>query len=55
MAGLGAAVAIIGWLRNRNHNNELLYKRKLKPGEEVRIRFLRGEGGSEAEDLTVTG
>ena len=53
LAGLGAALAIFGWLRNRNHDNELLYKRKLKAGEEVRIRFLKGDAGS--EDLTITG
>ena len=49
IAGLGAAVAIVGWLRNRNHDNELIYKRRLKPGEEVRIRFLRGDSANEIE------
>ncbi len=53
LAGLGAALAVIGWLRGRNkHDNELIYKRKLKQGEEVRIKFLRGES---ADDVTVTG
>ena len=53
VAGFGAALAIIGWLRGRNkHDNELLYKRKLKQGEELRISFLRGES---ADDMTVTG
>lgn len=52
IAGLGAALAIIGWIRGRNHDDELLYKRKLKQGEEVRIKFLRGESG---DDITVTG
>lgn len=52
LAGLGAALAIIGWLRDRDHSNELLYKRKLRAGEEVRIRFLRGEAGDE---MTITG
>lgn len=54
LAGFGAAVAIIGWLRGRGrkHDNELLYTRKLKQGEEVRIKFLRGES---ADDITVTG
>ncbi len=52
VAGLGAALAIIGWTRGRNHSNELLYKRKLKAGEEVRIRFLRGDDGDE---MTVSG
>ena len=53
VAGLGAAIAIIGWLRSRdNHHNELLYKRKLRPGEELRVRFMRGDS---ADDMTVTG
>ncbi len=52
VAGAGAALAIIGWVRGRNHSNELLFKRKLKAGEEVRIRFLRGESG---DDMTITG
>ena len=52
VAGLGAALAIVGWARSRNHSKELLYKRKLKAGEEVRVRFLRGESG---DDMTVTG
>ena len=52
VAGLGAAVAIIGWLRGRNHSKELLYKRNLNAGEEVRIRFMRGDAGDE---MTVTG
>lgn len=53
IAGVGAALAIVGWLRGRNHNNELLYKRRLRPGEEVRIRFVRGADG--ADELKVTG
>lgn len=52
MAGLGAAIAIVGWLRGRSGSNELLYRRKLKPGEEVRIRFIKGEAG---EELSITG
>ena len=53
LAGIGAALAVIGWLRGRDkHDNELLYRRTLKQGEEVRIKFLRGES---ADDITVTG
>jgi hypothetical protein len=52
VAGFGAALAIIAWLRDHNHDNELLYKRKLRPGEELRVRFLRGDS---ADDMTVTG
>ncbi len=53
IAGLGAALAILGWLRGRNHNNELLYRRRLKAGEEIRIRFLKGDAGS--DELSITG
>ena len=52
IAGLGAALAIIGWLRDREEPKQLLYKRKLKPGEEVRIKFIRGEAGDE---ISVSG
>lgn len=53
LAGLGAALAVVGWLRSRNkHDNELLYRRTLRQGEEIRIKFLRGES---ADDITVTG
>jgi len=52
VAGLGAAVAIISYLRNRDKPKELLYKRNLKAGEEVRIRFLRGDTGDE---ISVSG
>ena len=52
IAGLGAALAIIGWLRDRTEPKQLLYTRKLKPGEEVRIKFLRGEAGDE---ISVSG
>ncbi len=52
IAGLGAALAIIGWLRGRTQPKQLLYRRRLRPGEEVRIRFVRGESG---EELSVKG
>lgn len=53
LAGVGAALAIVGWLRGRNSSNELLYKRRLRAGEEVRIRFLKGDSGS--EEISITG
>jgi len=52
LAGFGAALAVVGWLRDRTEPKQLLYKRKLKPGEEVRIKFLRGDGGDE---ISVSG
>lgn len=42
IASLGAAVSIIGWLRQRNARSkrELIYSRKLKPGQAVRVRYI---------------
>lgn len=42
LAGLGAALSIIGWLRGRSKGEKLIYSRKLKSGEAVNIRLLRG-------------
>lgn len=53
VAGFGAALAIYGWLRNRNHDNELIYRRKLKPGEQIRIRLRKGDDG--ADEISITG
>lgn len=53
LAGLGAALAIVGWLRERRGpKKQLIYKRKLKPGREIRIRFMRGDT---SEELSITG
>ncbi len=43
LAGLGAALSIVGWLRSRKRPDRLIYSRKLKDGESVSIRLLRGE------------
>ena len=42
VAGLGAALSIIGWLRRRRHGKDLLYVRNLREGETVSIRLVRG-------------
>ena len=52
LAGLGAALAIYGWLRDRQQPKELIYRRKLREGEEVRVKFARGDTDGE---LTVKG
>lgn len=44
VAGLGAAMSIIGYLRGRNgRKTTRVYARKLRTGEVVRVRLLRGE------------
>lgn len=52
VAGFGAAIAIIGWMRGRDPGKQLIYKRKLKAGEEIRLRLQRGESEN---DLSITG
>lgn len=42
VAGLGAALTLIGWLRSRRRGRELIYARTLKDGETVKIRLVRG-------------
>ncbi|MBP1632461.1 MAG: hypothetical protein H6R33_931 [Actinobacteria bacterium] len=42
MAGLGAAMLIVGWLRRRRApRRSLLYARTLRPGESLRVHALR--------------
>ena len=51
MAGLGAALALIGWLRNRAEpEQQLVYRRVLADGEAIGIR-VRGddEEGTDGE------
>ena len=43
IAGLGTALTIIGWMRMRRKGKELIYSRKLKDGETIKIRLLRGK------------
>ena len=44
LAGLGAAMSIYGWLRQRRGpERELLWARNLKDGETVKIKMVRGE------------
>lgn len=41
VAALGAAVAIIGWLRRRGQDERLLFSEDLAEGERLQITFLR--------------
>lgn len=44
LAGLGAVMTIVGWLRRRRGpDRELLWAKNLKDGETVKIRLVRGE------------
>lgn len=43
LAALGAAVAIIGWLRRRGQEDQLLFSEDLAEGETMRITFLRND------------
>jgi hypothetical protein len=43
LSGVGAAMAIVGIVRNRRRpDRELIYARNLKDGEAVRVRLMRG-------------
>ncbi|HEX9856146.1 MAG TPA: hypothetical protein VGC47_12605 [Acidimicrobiia bacterium] len=44
VAGLGAAIALVSWLRERSAiDGSPIYRRTLREGEAVTIRLLRGE------------
>lgn len=45
LTGLGAAVAIFGWLRTRSRNRpsrDLLYVANLVEGETLKVRYMKG-------------
>lgn len=44
LASLGAAMTLIGWLRNRpTDRGEPVYRSSLRSGRGIRIRYLEGE------------
>ncbi len=43
VAAMGAAVALIGWLRRRSQDERLLFKEDLAEGETLQITFLRND------------
>lgn len=50
LAGLGAALMAVGWLRRTARpKRELLYARTLKPGETLRIRLVEGDEQDDVE------
>ena len=42
VAALGAALAILSWLRRRSSEEKLLFSETLKEGESMQITFRRG-------------
>jgi len=50
MAGLGAALLAVGWLRKIYRGKELIYGQTLKKGEAVRIRLLGPD-----DEVTIEG
>ncbi len=54
LSALGAAMAIVGWLRSRRGpDKELVYSRTLKNGEAVTVKLLRG--GAVVDEQRVEG
>ena len=54
LAGLGAAFALAGYLRDRRGpKKELIYSRNLRDGEALRVRLRRGE--TVVDEHTVEG
>lgn len=52
MAGLGAAMTLVGWLRSRRDSDEVLvYKRVLREGETIRVRLRRGDAVVDETDI----
>ncbi len=51
VAGLGAALSIIGWMRTRRRGKELVYSKTLKPGETIKIRMVRADGGIDETEV----
>ena len=44
LAGLGAAVSIVGWMRSRRGPaKQLVFAKNLREGEAIKVRFLRGD------------
>jgi hypothetical protein len=55
MAGLGAALVAVGWVRSLYRSDrELIYSRTLKKGDALRIRLL-GPDDSVSGDLEIDG
>lgn len=42
IARIGVALAVVSWLRSRSRAEHRLYRRNLRPGEEIRVKFLKG-------------
>lgn len=45
LIALGAAMLFVGWLRKSKPTRKQVYKKKLRPGEGVTVRFSEPTGG----------
>ena len=55
LVGLGAAMLALGWVRRLYRSDrELIYTRKLRKGDAIRIRLLGADDPAEGE-LTIEG
>lgn len=51
-AGLGAALVLLGWMReHRRPAKERIYSRRLREGETMKIRLMRGATPSDETDV----
>ncbi|CAN5275156.1 MAG: hypothetical protein ACR2JP_03245 [Acidimicrobiia bacterium] len=54
LSGIGAALALIGWMRDRRGpSKERLYARNLREGETLKVRLVRG--GAVVDETDVVG
>lgn len=54
LSALGAAMAILGWMRSRRGaDKELVYSRNLRNGEQVTVKLVRG--GAVVDEQRVEG
>jgi len=52
VSAFGAALMIVGWLRNRRDpGKHLVYSRTLEDGEAVTVRLLRGDAAAATLDI----
>ncbi|MDQ3782238.1 MAG: hypothetical protein M3349_04780 [Actinomycetota bacterium] len=51
-AGFGAALVLLGWLRDhRRPAKERIYSRRLREGETLKVRLMRGKTPTDETDL----
>ena len=54
LAGFGAALAVLGWLRGRRKpKNAAVYRTRLRDGATLRVRYLEGDHVVDELDVTA--